>query len=298
MVILHASDLQIGRPYRPHAARAFVALARGLEPDLVVVAGDLTQRAKAREFAVAVELLRSLAPLPVVVTPGNHDVPLYRAWERLVSPYRNWRRFIGPKLDTVTRIPGATVVSLNSSAPRRAIVGGRLTEAQMAFAADAFRDAPRRDARVVVTHHHFVPTPDGLGGRPLPGAASHVAAMEGMGVTVILGGHVHRTHLNTSRELVSGAGPGIPLVACGTTASRRGRGPEAGLNSLNVLRVNESEVVVEPHFLDEGEGRFVPREPRTFPRPDLPAGSRHDTGSDDGASRPADPRRGRAGASA
>ena len=301
MVILHASDLQIGRPYRPHAAQAFVALARGLEPDLVVVAGDLTQRAKAREFTAAAELLRSLEPLPVVVTPGNHDVPLYRAWERLASPYRNWRRFIGPDLDTVTRVPGATVVSLNSSAPRRAIVGGRLTEAQMAFAAAAFRDAPGGDARVVVTHHHFVPTPDGLGGRPLPGAAAHVAALEGMGVTLVLGGHVHRTHLSTSRDLVPGSGPGIPLVACGTTASRRGRGPEAGLNSLNVIRVTQADVVVEPHFLDQGEGRFVPREPRTFPRPDLPPRSRRDGGRhgpDHGAGEQPHPRLGRAGASA
>ena len=294
MVILHASDLQIGRPYRPHAAQAFVALARGLEPDLVVVAGDLTQRAKAREFAAAAELLRSLAPLPVVVTPGNHDVPLFRAWERLVSPYRQWRRFIAAELDTVTQVPGATVVALNSSAPRRAIVGGRLTSPQWAFAAAAFRQAEAGDARVVVTHHHFVPTPDGLGGRPLPGAADHATALEAMGVTVALGGHVHRTHLTTTRDLVPGPGPGVPLVACGTTASRRGRGPEVGRNSLNVVRITGGEVVVEPHVLDEAEGRFVPLEPRSFPRPDV----RSLRPGDSGGGEPVDPRHGRAGASA
>jgi len=99
MVILHGSDLQIGRPYRPAPAGAFLELARALEPDVVVVSGDLTQRAKAREYRVARDFLDALAPRPVVVTPGNHDVPLYRVWERLFAPHRNWRRFVGADLE-------------------------------------------------------------------------------------------------------------------------------------------------------------------------------------------------------
>ena len=122
MLILHASDLQTGKPFRPRAAEDLVALAHTLVPDVVVIAGDLTQRAKAREYQAVRALLDRMAPLPVVVTPGNHDVPLYRVWERLLAPYRNWRRAIAPELDTVTRVRGATVVALNSSAPRRAIV--------------------------------------------------------------------------------------------------------------------------------------------------------------------------------
>jgi len=266
MVILHGSDLQIGRPYRPRAAEAFVALARTLEPELVVVAGDLTQRAKTGEYRIARAFLDGLSPLPVVVTPGNHDVPLYRAWERLFAPYRNWRRHISPELDSVTRIPGATVVALNASAPRRAIVAGRLDPAQVDYARAAFAAAAAGDLRVLVTHHHFVPTPDGLGGRPLPGAAKLLTAFEAMGVDLILGGHVHRTHLCDSRVLVPGDGPGIPLVACGTTASSRGRGPEAGENSLNVVRVGVDAVEVEPHRYDPEVGAFVPGAAHRFPR--------------------------------
>ena len=109
MVILHGSDLQFGKPYRPWAGDAFVVLAHRIRPDLVVVAGDLTQRAKTREYAEARRLLETLAPLPVVVTPGNHDVPLYRVWERLVDPYRNWRRAVSQELDSVT-LSGVTDV--------------------------------------------------------------------------------------------------------------------------------------------------------------------------------------------
>jgi len=266
MVILHGSDLQTGRPYRPGPAAAFVALAHELSPDLVVVAGDLTQRAKVGEFRRARALLDELAPLPVVTTPGNHDVPLYRFWERLATPYANWRRFVAASLDSVTRVDGATVVALNSSAPRRAIVAGRLTRAQLDFARRSFGAAPRGDLRIVVTHHHFVRPADGQGGRPLPGAADLLRAFEDMGVELILGGHVHQTHLGTSRALVEGPGPGIPLVACGTTTSSRGRGPEQGLNSLNVVRIGERSVIVESRRYREGRG-FERASERELERP-------------------------------
>ncbi|NNM34012.1 MAG: 3',5'-cyclic-nucleotide phosphodiesterase, partial [Gemmatimonadetes bacterium] len=131
MLLLHGSDLQVGKPFRPDRAEAFLATAARVEPDLVVVSGDLTQRAKVREYEIARDLLAALAPLPVVVTPGNHDVPLYRVWERLFAPYRNWHRFVSPELDSVTHTPEATVVALNSSAPRRAIVSGRVDSHQM-----------------------------------------------------------------------------------------------------------------------------------------------------------------------
>ncbi|NJD19313.1 MAG: metallophosphoesterase, partial [Gemmatimonadetes bacterium] len=270
MVILHASDLQVGKPFRVRAAEDLVALAHSLGPDLVVVAGDLTQRAKAREYRAARALLDRLAPLPVVVTPGNHDVPLYRVWERILAPYRNWRRFIAAELDSVTRLRGATVVALHSSAPRRAVVGGRVGASQLRRAREAFASTRPDDARVVVIHHHFVRPPDGEGGRPLPGARGLLEVFEDMGVDVILGGHVHQTHMGTSRALVTGAGPGIPWVACGTTTSSRGRGPEAGLNTLNVVRLEGTSVRVETRRHRDGEG-FVAVGERTFPRPAGPA---------------------------
>jgi len=267
VLILHGSDLQVGKPYRPPAAEAFVSLAHALAPDLVVVSGDLTQRAKVAEFRIARAVLDALPEgVPVVVTPGNHDVPLYRTWERLLDPYRNWRRFIARELDTVTLMEGATVVALSSSAPRRTIVAGRIDLPQVDFARRAFARSAPGDARILVVHHHFIPTPDARGGRPIPGAARLLEAFEAMGVDLVLGGHVHQTHITTSRALVPGKGPGIPLVACGTTASSRGRGVEAGQNTLNVVRLEDDAVQVVPHRLDPGRARFLPGEPRRMPR--------------------------------
>ncbi|MCG6954733.1 MAG: metallophosphoesterase [Gemmatimonadetes bacterium] len=267
MLILHGSDLQTGRPYRPHAAEAFLSLGRDLAPDLVVLSGDLTQRAKAREYQTVRDFVAKVQA-PLVITPGNHDVPLYRIWERLVSPYGKWRRFMSEELDSVTRLAGATVVALNSSAPRRAIVGGRLDARQVAFARRALTASAGSDVRILVTHHHFVVTPDGGGGHPLPRAGELLRAFESMGVDLILGGHVHRTHLSTSRALVPDpeGRPGIPLLACGTTASSRGRPPEEGANGLHVIRVDDRGVEVTPYRFDERSRHFDPGEPVGFPR--------------------------------
>jgi 3',5'-cyclic AMP phosphodiesterase CpdA len=259
LTVLHTSDLQIGKPYRPDAAEALVRAVDRLEPDLVVVAGDLTQRAKAREFKVARALLGRLGPTPVVVTPGNHDVPLYRIWERLLDPFRNWRRFVSPKLDTVTRAGNATVVALNSAAPRRAIVGGRLGEDQVMFAARAFAEAPEEHVRILVVHHHFVVTEDGSGGHPLPGARGHLDAFGRMGIDLLLGGHVHQTRILEPDDPRTGVP--FPVVSCGTTTSWRGRGAETDLNSMNLVRIQSGRVEVVPHRLVPGGARFEPLEP-------------------------------------
>jgi 3',5'-cyclic AMP phosphodiesterase CpdA len=266
LTLLHASDLQYGRPFRLDAAEAFISFAESLRADVTVVSGDLTQRAKAEEFRGVKRVLDRL-PGPVLVTPGNHDVPLYRVWERVAAPYKNWTSFMAPELDTVARHAGATFVVLNSSAPHRAIVNGRLSVEQVERARRAFADAPAEDMRILVTHHHFLPGADPDAGPPMPGARGYVDAFEAMGIDLVLGGHVHHTHVMTSRTLFPDRpGPGVPIVACGTTTSGRGRGEHVGMNSLNVVRVAEREIEIVPHLLRMGAPEFVPVDAIVIPR--------------------------------
>ena len=240
LTVMHVSDFQCGAPFLREAADAMYRVARSVSPDLVVASGDLTQRAKVREFASARHVLEGFGAVPLVLTPGNHDVPLYRFWERVAVPFRNWRRFAGEDLDTVTTIPGATVVALASAAPRRAIVNGRIDGHQIDFARRAFARASAEDVRILVVHHHFVPVPTGEGGRTLPGAARLAEAFAEMGVDVVMGGHVHQLHVNSWHA--------VPFVATGTTTSRRGRGAEAGANSLCVHRFDRGTLRVTPYL--------------------------------------------------
>jgi 3',5'-cyclic AMP phosphodiesterase CpdA len=264
LTVFHTSDYQVGRPFQPEAADAMIRLAEEIAPDVVVAAGDLTQRAKRREFQTARALLERFGDVPVVVTPGNHDVPLYRTWERLATPYRNWRRFTGrPELDTVTHVDGATFVALSSAAPRRAVVAGRLRARQLELAHRAFREAPLHAHRVVVVHHHFLPVPGGGAGRPLARGASLLREFEDMGVSAVLGGHVHQLHMGVSSEL-TGRSTSVPVISTGTATSRRGRGEEVGWNSLCVLRFGESSLEATPYLRAPGAASFEPKGPRTF----------------------------------
>jgi len=250
LTVLHTSDFQCGKPYLPHATDALLRLSAEVDPDVVIASGDLTQRAKKQEFAIARSIIDRFGDTPVVITPGNHDVPVYRVWERVIDPFGNWRRFSGEHaLDSVTTVKGAVIVALNSAAPRRAIVNGRIDDDQVEFARRAFADLDPSKLRMLVIHHHFVPVPDADAGRPLPRAAHLAQAFGEMGIDVVLGGHVHQIHMHEAEDIPGcpPRDPPLPILACGTSTSRRGRGVEAGWNSLSVMRFSAGEVEVTPY---------------------------------------------------
>jgi len=279
ITILHGSDVHFGKPHVPEAAKAFLDAAEALQPDMIVISGDFTQRAKVAEYVAARRYLDMLPDVPLVVTPGNHDVPLYRVWERLFAPFRNYHEYIHPDLDSVTRVPGATVVSLNSAAPHSAIVNGRIRARQIEFARRAFAGAAGDDVRVVVMHHHLAPAPDYEGDRPLPGGRGILDAFERMGVDLVLGGHLHRAYIGNSLDVYPGENRdrGIVIVQSGTTTSRRGRAREREKQSFNLIRIQVERIEVR-HFMyfDDLSG-FAPFSAHAFPRgaahhlSDLPA---------------------------
>lgn len=270
MTILHASDIHFGKPHLPELSGALVRFARDLDPAAVVISGDLTQRAKAAEYRAARAFLDALAPHPVVVTAGNHDVALYRIWERLFAPYRKYRRIIGPDRDVVRDVggggeapSGARFVALDSSSPRGAIVNGRISARQLDFAARSFAEAPAGALRVLVVHHNLVDAGDGPRTPPLRGAERLLDRLPRWGVDLVLSGHIHRAYLG------GGGGPGQregpPIILAGTASSDRGRGEERGLNSFNVIRVGESGMEATVYLYSRDAGCFRPARSRRYP---------------------------------
>lgn len=288
LTILHGSDLHFGKAFDPEVADVFRNTVQMAQPDLLVFSGDFTQRAKVREYQEAKEYLGGLPDLPTVVTPGNHDVPLYRAWERLFFPLRNYRRYISQELDTLTRIDGAVVVALNSTAPRRAIVNGHLQDRQLVFAAEAFRSAPADSVKIVVMHHHLAPAPDYESDQLLSGYQRCLDAFEKMGVELILGGHLHRAFVADSRDVrprnparnpardpagdpaadtERDPGEGAIVIShTGTTTSRRGRARERNKNSYSLIRISRDWMEIAHHLFHPREAAFLPVARHVFPR--------------------------------
>jgi 3',5'-cyclic AMP phosphodiesterase CpdA len=267
--ILHLSDLHFGPPYLPVIGEAFLDVAPTLGADVIVASGDFTQRAKRAQFADARRFLDRLPDVPSVVVPGNHDVPLYRVLERFARPFDLYREHFGNDLDGVLRLDEAVIVWLNSTSPRRAISNGRIHLDQLEFCERVLRDVPAHVAKIVVTHHHFLPAPDFERDQTMPKARRALDRFVRLGVDLIMGGHLHRAYIGNSLDVYAGADRehGIIIVQCGTTTSRRGRGREREKNSFNLIGI-DGDLLHVTHFLyfDE-EHRFAPVSRHSFPRP-------------------------------
>jgi 3',5'-cyclic AMP phosphodiesterase CpdA len=268
LTLLHISDLHFGPPYIQRVGDAALKAAQSLQPDVIVASGDFTQRATREQFAKAREFLDALPPAPCIVVPGNHDVPLYRFWERLRDPLGNYRHYITDQLDYDVQQDGIHIVALNSTAPYQAITNGRISSAQLDFCESAFSRSPPEALRVVVAHHHFAPAPDYEGGEVMPKAKRAMERFMHSGVEMILGGHLHRAYIGNSLDVYP-AGErrqGIIIVQSGTTTSQRGRVREREKNSFNLIRVGEYSIHITHYmFFDETDG-FAPLSRHEFPR--------------------------------
>lgn len=268
LTLVHVSDLHFGPPYLPRVGEALLDILPRMDPDVIVASGDFTQRAKEAQYAEARAFLDRFPQRPLVVVPGNHDVPLYRVAERIFSPYALYRTYISEKLDTVLRRDDAVIVGLNSTSPLRAIVNGRIDRRQLDFCADAFASAPEGAARIVVAHHHFAPAPDYEGDKPMPKAKRALDRFTEMRVDLILGGHLHRAYIGNSLDVYPGEDRehGIIIVQSGTTTSRRGRAREREKNSFNLIRIGEDTIRVTHYMYFDEAGGFEPVSQHIFPR--------------------------------
>ena len=268
VTLLHISDLHFGPYYVPHVGEALLDAAQALQPGAIIASGDFTQRAKVGEFAAAREYLDRLPAVPLVVCPGNHDVPLYRIWERITRPHQNYRQYIADELNSVVRIDGAVIVSLDSTAPLTAITNGRIRREQLQFCRDAFRDVSPGTLKLVVAHHHFAPAPDYEGGSAMPRAKRALDFLEQLKVDMIMGGHLHRAYIGNSLDVYPGKDRkhGIVIVQSGTSTSRRGRAREAEKNSINLIGVTADVIHITHYMYFQDAGGFAPVSRHSFPR--------------------------------
>lgn len=266
--IMQISDLHFGPPFIPEVANAALDSCHYLRPDVLVVSGDLTQRARGEQFAAARDYLAKFPDIPQMIIPGNHDVPLYNVARRLSDPHQRYRQFINVELNTVLRVPGAVIVGLDSTAPRTAISNGRIRSWQLDFCAQAFAEAPEHDTRIVVAHHHFAPAPDTLTDARMPAAKRAMTRFTELGVELIMGGHLHRAYIGNSLDFYPGdhRDRGIIIAQSGTTTSRRGRGREAEKNSFNLIELFSATIKISHYLYFDGAHGFVANSQHLFRR--------------------------------
>ena len=266
-ILIHCSDVHFGPPHLPHVAEGLLQLIEGQHPDLVVISGDLTQRAKPRQFLEARSFVDRIhrSHVPTLVVPGNHDVPMYRVWERVFDPFGAYRSHFSRELEPVYRDREMLVIGINT-AFNWTIKGGRITSRRLREVGELLAAAPLGQFRVVVPHHDLIPPPGVSRRRVLANARRAMELFSAAGVDLVLSGHQHQTYIGTSEELYPQGRSPVIVVHSGTTTSSRGRGGERHLNTCNRIEFDARSLVVSHFGWQPGLGRFAEQSRHWYPR--------------------------------
>src|ERR1051326_2973271 len=239
--IIQLSDLHFGRtnPVIVESLREFILAAK---PNVVVVSGDLTQRAKKQEFSQAQEFLSAFDCTKIIV-PGNHDVPLYNLWARFKNPDRHFKKFIDPLLEPFYIDQEMAIIGLNTS---RSLVwkSGRVNANQLEHVKQKLQQLDSRLVKIIVTHH------------PLQSLRNKNILRDFLlaGANIFLSGHLHKGLTEDFEHTVKEKTHKALLVQAGTATSVRYRGE---LNSFNVLLVDCGKITVNQYRWQTSDKKFI-----------------------------------------
>ena len=237
--IVHLSDLHFGK-VDSQVLEPLRQRVLALAPHLVVVSGDLTQRAKPAQFREAKAYLDTL-PRPQLVVPGNHDVPLYNVFQRFLTPLRKYKRYISTDLEPAYIDDEIAVVGVNT-ARSLTFKDGNVNREQLAAVKAKICGLEDRVVKIIVTHHPF-DVPEGRDeSQVIEHAVRSMKEFAECGADILMSGHLHKTHITSSSERYKIPGHAALIVQAGTATSVRARGES---NTFNALHVTADDINIE-----------------------------------------------------
>ena len=248
--LFHVSDLHFG--CEDEAALAWLADRVASErPAAMIVTGDLTMRARSREYAAAADWLGRL-DVPVSLEPGNHDLPYYNPLARFLSPYRRYER-LERSLERPLDLPGVWLVPLRTTARAQWRLNwskGRVADHRLERALALLRARRPGDVAIVACHHPLVDSADPDAAAGTHGGGEALEALAAAGAQAVLSGHVHDPF-----DVHGGAGGDwIRLVGAGTLSERIRATPP----SFNELIVEDGGLEVRLRSMDEPQEKRQP----------------------------------------
>ena len=226
-VLLQISDPHFGSEQLP-VVEALVTLSREQRPNLLVLSGDITQRATQLQFRAARSFVDRLG-VPFVAIPGNHDIPLFDLSVRLFHPYSRYRRAFGQTLEPVHDAPDLLLLCVNTTRWYRH-VNGEVAAEQIERVAMQLADARPQQLRVVVVHQPVAVLRASDVHDRLRGCELALRRWASAGADLVMGGHIHLPYVTALPDL---ARP-MWAVQAGTAVSSRVR--DGFPNSVNILR--------------------------------------------------------------
>jgi 3',5'-cyclic AMP phosphodiesterase CpdA len=227
--------LQISDPHfgteQPEVVTALQVLIADLQPEVVLLSGDVTQRARRAQFEAARRFMQQL-PCPVMAVPGNHDIPLFNLLARFTNPYGNYRRVFGNDLEPEYESDGLLVLGVNSTRASRH-KDGEVSVDQVARIAERLRRARPEQLRVVMQHHPVKAVAETDVSNLLIGREQAVPAWVDAGMDLLIGGHIHLPYVWPIQGEAGEASRRAWTAQAGTATSDRLRGDIP--NSVNLI---------------------------------------------------------------
>ncbi len=232
LTLLHLSDPHFGTE-RPAVVSSLLTWVKEIaRPDVVVVSGDLTQRATADQFAQVKTFVQALRAEHVLTMVGNHDVPLFDWWARWKNPYGRYRRALGDALEATFESPELLLLTLNTTRWWRH-KHGELSRQQIEDTSARLRNAKPEQLRVVVTHQPCAVPCDTERNNLVRGAEAALVAWSTAGADLVLGGHIHWPAVIPFEPALRHAARRAWVVLAGTAVSSRIRRDDG--NSCNLI---------------------------------------------------------------
>ena len=231
MRLLHISDPHFGTEVPP-VVESLQALAAAQQPDVLVLSGDITQRARRAQFLAARRCVDALGIRTVVAIPGNHDIPLINLPARLASPYRGFARSFGRALEPQVVRDDLLLLCVRTTRRWRH-KHGQVGPEQIRRVATRLAQASPRQLRIVVVHQPMhVPRPQDEHDL-LRNAEAAARAWSAAGADLVLAGHIHLPFLLPMSQRYPGLPREVWAVNAGTAVSERIRWEAP--NSVNLI---------------------------------------------------------------
>jgi 3',5'-cyclic AMP phosphodiesterase CpdA len=250
-VALQVSDTHFGTE-RPVAMAALRQFCAELRPQLLLVTGDITQRARAHEFARARAFFDELQVPARLIVPGNHDIPLFDLATRAWRPYRAFERVFGAALEGEFERDDLLVIALNTTRRWRHS-NGEVSAAQIERVSARLARAAPAQLKLVAVHQPVAAITHEDVANLLRGHDDAVRRWAEAGADAVVGGHIHLPYVLPLRQRWCDLARPMWAVQAGTAVSSRLRGGIS--NSVNVIR-GSPQASVERWDLDEALQRF------------------------------------------